>query len=163
MGIARAELAMKEEGAEFGVGVEAGLVELAGGLFLNLQVAAVVDATGRLSFGSSSGFPIPAKFAAKLKENREELDRYTHELTGAKKVREEEGRDPEPTAAVIDSQSVKADATVVADTRGYDAGKKINGRKRHIAVDTLGLLLLVMVTAASVQDRDAARPPHPAG
>ena len=42
--------------------------------------------------------------------------------------------------------------------RGYDAGKKINGRKRHIAVDTGGLLLTVLVTAASVQDRDAARP-----
>ena len=42
--------------------------------------------------------------------------------------------------------------------RGYDAGKKINGRKRHIAVDTMGLLLAVVITAASVQDRDAARP-----
>jgi inosine/xanthosine triphosphatase len=87
----RAELAIKEEGAQFGVGVEAGLVELTGGVFLNLQIAAVVDSAGHLSFGCSSGFPIPARFAAKLKENREELDRYTHELTGAKKVREEEG------------------------------------------------------------------------
>ena len=43
-------------------------------------------------------------------------------------------------------------------SRGYDAGKKINGRKRHIAVDTVGLLLCVLVTAASVQDRDGARP-----
>jgi transposase len=42
--------------------------------------------------------------------------------------------------------------------RGYDAGKKINGTKRHLAVDTLGLLLTVLVTAASVQDRDAAKP-----
>ena len=47
--------------------------------------------------------------------------------------------------------------TVGATTRGYDAGKKINGRKRHIAVDTLGLLLTVMVTAASVKDNDAGR------
>jgi len=46
---------------------------------------------------------------------------------------------------------------VSTDTRGYDAGKKINGRKRHIVVDTIGLLLVVMVTAASVQDRDGAR------
>ncbi|MFD0564644.1 IS5 family transposase [Kitasatospora saccharophila] len=67
------------------------------------------------------------------------------------------GKKPEPTAAIIDSQSVKADATVGAATRGYDAGKKINGRKRHIAVDTLGLLLTVMVTAASVKDNDAGR------
>jgi transposase len=73
-------------------------------------------------------------------------------------VREEAGRDPEPTAAIIDSQSVKADATVPASSRGYDAGKHINGRKRHVVVDCLGLLLAVMVTAAGVQDRDAAKP-----
>jgi transposase len=71
-------------------------------------------------------------------------------------VRVLEGRDPLPTAAVIDSQSVKGADTVGADRRGYDAGKKINGIKRHIAVDTLGLLLVVMVTAAGVQDRDGA-------
>ena len=65
---------------------------------------------------------------------------------------------PEPTAAIIDSQSVKAAETVAGPGRGYDAGKKINGRKRHIAVDTIGLLLTVLVTAAGVQDRDGARP-----
>ena len=63
-----------------------------------------------------------------------------------------------PTAAIIDSQSVKAAEEVARAGRGYDAGKKINGRKRHIAVDTIGLLLTVLVTAASVQDRDAAKP-----
>ena len=63
-----------------------------------------------------------------------------------------------PSAAVVDSQSVKAAETVGATSRGYDAGKKINGTKRHIVVDTLGLLLVVVVTAACVQDRDAARP-----
>jgi transposase len=68
------------------------------------------------------------------------------------------GRRPEPTAAIIDSQSVKAADTVGKDSRGYDAGKKIEGRKRHIAVDVLGLILCVVVTAASVQDRDGARP-----
>ena len=67
-------------------------------------------------------------------------------------------RRPEPTAAVIDSQSVKAAETVGRTSRGYDAGKKINGRKRHIAVDTIGLLLTVLITAAGVQDRDGARP-----
>lgn len=71
-------------------------------------------------------------------------------------VRVREGRDRLPTAAVIDSQSVKAAETVGAARRGFDAGKKINGTKRHVAVDTLGLLLVVMVTAASVQDRDGA-------
>ena len=68
------------------------------------------------------------------------------------------GRKPEPTAAVIDSQSVKAAEQVARSGRGYDAGKKINGRKRHIAVDAIGLLLTVLITAAGLQDRDAAKP-----
>ncbi|MET9598545.1 hypothetical protein [Streptomyces sp. NPDC006459] len=59
-----------------------------------------------------------------------------------RRVREQAGRDPEPSAGVIDSQSVKADAVVGADSRGFD------GRKRHVVVDTLDLLLAVMVTAA---------------
>ncbi|QTI90870.1 IS5 family transposase [Streptomyces sp. AgN23] len=71
------------------------------------------------------------------------------------RVREAEGRDAEPTAAAIDAQSVKAAASVPAATRGFDGGKKVNGRKRHVVVDTLGLLLTVMVTAASVTDRNA--------
>ena len=74
------------------------------------------------------------------------------------RVRLREGRAAAPSAAVIDSASVRAAETVGAASRGYDAGKKINGRKRHIAVDTLGLLLCVLVTSASVQDRDGARP-----
>jgi putative transposase len=72
-------------------------------------------------------------------------------------IRVAEGRTPEPTAAVVDSQSLRAAETVAKADRGYDAGKNVNGRKRHIAVDTTGLLLVVLVTAASVQDRDAAR------
>ena len=68
------------------------------------------------------------------------------------------GRDPRPTAAVIDSQSVKAADTVPKASRGWDNAKKVNGRKRHIAVDTMGLVLAVVITAASVQDRDGARP-----
>lgn len=74
-----------------------------------------------------------------------------------RQVRVLAGRAAGPTAAVIDSQSVKAADTVGKATRGYDAGKKIEGRKRHIATDTLGLILVIVVTAASVQDRDAAR------
>jgi len=66
------------------------------------------------------------------------------------------GRAELPTAGSIDSQSVKAADTVGAASRGFDGGKKINGRQRHIAVDTLGLVLTVIVTAASVQDRDGA-------
>jgi putative transposase len=70
-------------------------------------------------------------------------------------VRVSVGKDPEPSAAILDSQSVKA--TEMSQTRGYDAGKKIKGIKRHILVDTLGLLLKVMVLTAGQQDRDGAR------
>ncbi|WP_396229984.1 IS5 family transposase, partial [Frankia sp. CpI1-P] len=72
-------------------------------------------------------------------------------------VRQAEGRSATPTAGVIDSRSVKGAATVAAPTRGYDAGKKVNGRKRFIVVDTLGLLLAVRVVPAGRQDRDGAR------
>ncbi len=68
------------------------------------------------------------------------------------------GRGPAPSAAVIDSQSVRAADTVSRASRGWDNAKKVNGRKRHLAVDTLGLLLAVVATPASVQDRDGARP-----
>jgi putative transposase len=68
------------------------------------------------------------------------------------------GREPQPTAAVIDPQSVRAADTVPKATRGWDNAKKVNGRKRQIAVDTTGLVLDMVVTAASVQDRQAARP-----
>jgi len=74
------------------------------------------------------------------------------------RVRAAAGRSPAPTAAVIDSQSVRAADTVARASRGWDNAKKVNGRKRHIAVDAMGLLLEVIITAASVQDRDAARP-----
>ncbi|WP_406335862.1 transposase [Streptomyces sp. NBC_00203] len=57
-----------------------------------------------------------------------------------RKVRRLAGRDPEPSAGVIDSQLVKADAVVGSDSRGFDGGKLINGRKRHVVVDTLGLV-----------------------
>jgi putative transposase len=71
------------------------------------------------------------------------------------KVRVAEGRKPSPTAAILDSQSVKG-AEQGGESVGYDAGKKIGGRKRHVLVDTLGLLLGVGVTSAAVQDRDGA-------
>jgi putative transposase len=70
------------------------------------------------------------------------------------RARAKAGRHPSPRTAYLDSQSVKAGGAGGAS--GYDAGKKITGRKRHIVVDSLGLLLAVMVTAASVRDAVAA-------
>jgi transposase len=72
-------------------------------------------------------------------------------------LRVQEGRNPDASAGLIDSQSVKGADTVGRGTRGYDAGKKINGRKRFIVTDTLGLLLVVVVLSASIQDRDGAK------
>lgn len=71
--------------------------------------------------------------------------------------RDAAGRDPMASAGIVDSQSLRGADTVAADSRGYDAGKKVNGRKRHLVVDTIGLLVVVLVTAASVQDRDGGR------
>lgn len=70
-------------------------------------------------------------------------------------VRQQVKREKQPSAAIIDSQSVKT--TETKGERGYDAHKKVNGRKRHILVDTIGLLLMVIVTGANVQDRDGGK------
>lgn len=71
-------------------------------------------------------------------------------------VRVMEDRESTPSAAVLDSQSVET-ATMVNIEVGYDGGKQVKGRKRHLLVDTLGLVVMVVVTAANVNDRDGAR------
>jgi transposase/AraC-like DNA-binding protein len=68
--------------------------------------------------------------------------------------RDRMGRNPDPTVAVIDAQSTRS--TAQGGDTGFDAGKKVKGRKRHLVVDTLGLVLAVSITSAGVQDRDAA-------
>jgi len=72
------------------------------------------------------------------------------------RLRVRAGRDRCPSAAIIDSQTVPAADTVPRSSLGGDGGKKTNGVKRHLAVDVNGLLLAVVVTASSIQDRDAA-------
>jgi putative transposase len=76
--------------------------------------------------------------------------------TLVKKLRKKAGRKWQPTAAIIDAQSTKA-TLVSGESRGYDAGKKIKGVKRHILVDTMGFLLVVAIQSASLQDRDGAK------
>ena len=85
---------------------------------------------------------------------RWEQQRLTFRLLDAlrTRVRTDAGRNPDPSAGLMDSQTVKGADTVGADTRGYDAGKKLNGRKRFIVTDTLGLLLAVSVLPACVLD-----------
>jgi putative transposase len=80
-------------------------------------------------------------------------ERLHAELHRAVRVRG--GRDPQPSAAIIDSQSVKT--SIVGGPRGYDGGKKVNGRKRHILVDTQGLIIRALVHPADLADRDGAK------
>jgi putative transposase len=85
---------------------------------------------------------------------RNETIEIIHELL-VEKIRKAKGKSEEPSVGIIDAQSVK-NTLVSSEDKGFDAGKKIKGIKRHIIVDTLGLVLAVVVQSASVQDRDGA-------
>lgn len=71
------------------------------------------------------------------------------------KIRKKHGKNEEPSVGIIDAQSVKS-TLVSSQDKGFDAGKKVKGIKRHIIVDTVGLILAVVIQSASVQDRDGA-------
>lgn len=87
------------------------------------------------------------------KWRREGVIQRVHDALRAK-ARQAAGKKPTPTAAIIDSRSVRSGEG--GEERGYDAGKKVTGRKTHLAVDTLGLVLMVVVHSASLQDHDGA-------
>jgi putative transposase len=98
--------------------------------------------------------PTPANYGfteylhhAKWSENGT-WEQICHRL--AERVRQQEGRGAEPSAGIIDARSVRGASTVTRPTRGYDAGKKISGRKTFGVVDTIGILMAVIVVAASV-------------
>jgi transposase len=97
-------------------------------------------------------FPNPGTVYACYAVWRDEgiFAQLNYELTGIARVKE--GRKPEPTASVIDTQSVKTSTNVPMTSKGTDAGKKIGGRKRGILTDAIGLLLAVTVTAASLSE-----------
>lgn len=118
---------------------------------------AIVDAIDYLVDNESKWRAMPADFPlcdrvyaffGRWRENA--LVREFHDRLRAR-MWERLGRDAEPTAGVIDSPSVKADAVVGTDSRGHDTGEQINGRKPHVVVDSLDLLLGGMVTSADVR------------
>ncbi|WP_345581552.1 IS5 family transposase [Nonomuraea rosea] len=144
-------------------GVMAELVALTGRPMVH-DLRAMLDAIGYVTRYGIEWRALPvdfppheATYAFFMRWSRRGLpERLAGRLRG--RLRILAGRAELPTAGCVDSQTVRAAETVGAAACGYDAGKKLKGQKRHVVVDTLGLLLCVMVTAASVQDRDGAHP-----
>lgn len=133
-----------------------------GGAPMSHELRAMLDAIGYVTRYGIEWRALPVDFppwsavyAFFERWSARDLPRRLAERLRAR-IRVAVGRAELPTAAVIDSQTVRGADTVAASSAGYDAGKKTKGRKRHIATDCLGLLLIVTVTAASVQDRDGA-------
>ena len=87
----RARFALSEAKADFGVGVEAGILTITAHEHINLQIAFIVDRKGSSGLGFSSGFLIPESFVRRIEKEGVELDEYSHELTRAEKISEEEG------------------------------------------------------------------------
>ena len=87
----RAKFALSRSSGNFGVGIEAGILSIAPREHINLQMAVIVDDQGRSGTGLSCGFLIPDRFIERMRKEGMELDSYSHELTGAEKIREEEG------------------------------------------------------------------------
>lgn len=127
------------------------------------SLRAMMDAIGYLTSNGAHWRALPVDFPPwdavyaffQRWSQRELPQQLTHRLR--ERLRERAGRQRQPTAAIIDSQSVKAADTVSRASRGFDNAKKINGRKRHVAVDVEGFLLAVVVTAANIGDRMGAK------